>query len=194
MSINSLTNAALARRRDVFPSNRAPNGVAEIAQAASGLPRASSRSAPEGAGQPGSTEGSADSSQTALNLLFGYIPTEIVTCYVATITAFGNINSAGLWRIFYITLCITPMTVLVIYAVKLKKLGLSPPRPLNPKTWPMWEMIAATLAFTAWAFGLPQSPFKDLPWYNGGFASLVLVLASTLLGLIAPLFQQPIKT
>lgn len=196
VSINSLTNAALARRADVVPISRVPSGVSEIAHAAASIPRVASASAPAGEGQSSQAQESADSTQTALHMLTGYIPTEVITLYVAAMTATSNqtTQAAGAtWTCFWIALCLTPATVLIVFAAKLRNLGLTLPQAFNPKTWPVWEMIAATIAFSAWAFGLPKSPFTALSWYNSGIASLSLVLASTLLGLVSPLFQQPIK-
>jgi hypothetical protein len=196
VSINSLTNAALARRTDVFPINRVPAGVAEIAHAAASNPRVTSASASVLEGQATSTRESADSTQTALHILIDYIPTEVITIYVAAITASAsqpNQSTDIAWTFFWIALFMTPVTVLFIFAAKLRNMGLSLPQAFNPKKWPLWEMIAATISFSAWAIGLPKSPFASLSWYNAGIASLCLMLVSTLLGLIAPIFQQPIK-
>ncbi|HJZ47488.1 MAG TPA: hypothetical protein VKE41_10000 [Roseiflexaceae bacterium] len=65
--------------------------------------------------------------------------------------------------------------------------------PLLPWTWPVWEMLAGTIAFVAWAFALPTTPFSTLGWYSPGLAGVVVTIASTLLGLLAPLFQRPLK-
>jgi hypothetical protein len=196
VSINSLTNSALARRTDVFPINRVPSGVAEIAHAAACIPRGASASAPVLERQATSAPESADSTQTALHVLIDYIPTEVITLYVAAMTASANQANQSTdtaWTIFWLALFVTPATVLVIFAAKLRNMGLSVPQAFNPKQWPLWEMVAATISFSAWAFGLPKSPFASLTWYNAGIASLSLLLVSTLLGLIAPIFQQTIK-
>jgi hypothetical protein len=80
----------------------------------------------------------------------------------------------------------------VVYATKLKAAG----KPL-PTTWaslPVWEMTAALLSFAAWAFALPNAPFSRYPWYSPPIAGFVVLLASTVLGLLAPLFQNPLGT
>ena len=131
-----------------------------------------------------------------MHVLIDYIPTEVITLYVAAMTASANQANQSTdtaWTIFWLALFVTPATVLVIFAAKLRNMGLSVPQAFNPKKWPLWEMVAATISFSAWAFGLPKSPFASLTWYNAGIASLSLLLVSTLLGLIAPIFQQPIK-
>jgi hypothetical protein len=80
----------------------------------------------------------------------------------------------------------------VVYASKLKAAG--KPLPTTYDTWPVWEMIAALLSFYAWAFALPQTPFREFSWYSPALASLAVLLASAVLGLLAPLFQRPLGT
>jgi hypothetical protein len=56
-------------------------------------------------------------------------------------------------------------------------------------------MFAATFAFCAWAFALPNTPFQVFAsWYSAGLAGISVLLASTVLGLLAPLFQRPLGT
>jgi hypothetical protein len=75
-----------------------------------------------------------------------------------------------------------------VYATKL--IAAAKPMPAGYDTWPVWEMIAATVAFFAWAFGMPQSPFRALPWYSAPLAAFAILFASVVLGLIGPLFQR----
>jgi hypothetical protein len=85
MSINALTNAALARRHDFAPVSSVPRNLTEIAHAA-GTP-------PEPAGGPASP---ANGSNTALQTLTTYIPTEVLTLYVSAIAAVGPLTVNGL--------------------------------------------------------------------------------------------------
>jgi hypothetical protein len=78
MSINALANAAAARRPDFFPRGKAPAGLREIAEAAR-TPAMAEPQAPDRA-EPRSSSAQID---TALHVLFGYIPTEVLTLYVA---------------------------------------------------------------------------------------------------------------
>src|SRR4051812_43836677 len=103
MSINGLANAAAARRSDMAPLNTTPRGFREIAKAA--------RTPPKGSPAPGEKSGTApeDSSaqvDTALNVLFGYIPVEVITLYVAAVAAIQQpeIVTASEWRAFWIFL------------------------------------------------------------------------------------------
>jgi hypothetical protein len=64
-------------------------------------------------------------------------------------------------------------------------------------TWsdtPLWEMIASTIAFAAWASALPGSPFRAFgSVYNAAVAGFVVIFTSAALGLISPLFQNPLS-
>jgi hypothetical protein len=194
MSINALANAAAARRTDVGAPTT-PTGVAEIAAAAATPPDQAPAQKPQASGF-----------NTALNVLFGYIPTEIVTLYVAVVAAIqpptaaagaaGAASSAAAietqWIAFWCFAVITPVAVWVVYANKLKAAG--KPLPLTWSTLPVWEMVAALIAFLAWAFALPNSPFRSFEaWYSPALASLAVLFTSTVLGLLAPLFQQELR-
>ncbi len=60
--------------------------------------------------------------------------------------------------------------------------------------WPVWEMMAATLAYAAWAFALPSTPFTQFTWYSPGLAGALVPVVSTVLGSVAPLFQRQLAT
>lgn len=207
MSINSLTNAATARRSDFAPLGRVPNGLSEIASAAAGAPAAETDGA-----KPADGATAANGVNTAMQVLFGYIPTEVLTLYVAVVAAIhpspvaGSAGTAGAgvvaqvaqgtkvmpsdWITFWIFLVSTPIIFWVVYAAKLK--SARKPIPLAFSTWPLWEMFAATLAYFAWAFALPSTPFHEETWYSAGLAGVAVLIASTILGLLAPLFQRPL--
>ncbi len=136
---------------------------------------------------------------TALNVLFGYIPTEVLTLYVAVLAAIGgpekqkpgNVPQA-MWVTYWIFLFVTPIVVWLVYGAKLT--AAQKPIPLAFRTWPFWEMFAATVAYCAWAFALPNTPFADYSWYSSGLAGLAVLVASTVLGLLAPFLQRPLGT
>ena len=199
MSISALANAAAARRPDIG-TNTVPDGMAEIAAASATPPDQAKGQAP------------ASGTNTALNVLFGYIPIEVVTLYVAvqaalqpptptagmTITpqaaaAALQASQSAQWIAFWCFFVATPLVVWVIFASKIRDAG--KPLPSTFDTWPVWEMFAATFAFCAWAFALPNTPFQAFAsWYSAGLAGISVLLASTVLGLLAPLFQRPLGT
>jgi hypothetical protein len=188
MSINSMANAATARRPDFPPYNSVPKGISEIA-AASGAPQPQQSAALPGQETTALARQSATTVNTALNLLFGYIPTEIITLYVAVLAATHQPNGVTLteWVAFWFFLGATPIVVWLVYGAKLK--AAEKPLPVAPRTWPMWEMIAATVAYCAWAFALPETPFSRFGWYSAALSGMAVLVTSTFLGLLAPLFQ-----
>jgi hypothetical protein len=178
MSINSMTNAALARRPDYPPLDRQPQTAAERAEAASQEP----------------TQENIVS--TALKTLTTYVPTETLTLYIALVAALQPITNnstpsfTSRWIAFGLFLVFTPLAVWITFATKIasdqKQL------PLHPRYWPKWEMGAGTLAFIAWAVGLPDTPFAEFTWYSASIAGFVVLITSTLLGMVAGLFQRPL--
>lgn len=187
MSMISMANAAAARRPDILPLNLVPFGLDGIAKAATTTPTAAPAPAPGGAPAQG-----ASSMDTAFNVLFGYIPGEVLTLYVAVLAAIHQPNgiSSAMWTTFWCFLVATPVVQWLLYAAKVK--AAQSALPLKPGTWPLWEMFAATLAFCAWAFALPNNPFTAFQWYSAALSGVVVLVASTVLGLIAPFFQRPL--
>ena len=53
---------------------------------------------------------------------------------------------------------------------------------------------AAALAYMTWAFALPDSPFTEYGWYSSAVSSLAMLLVSTILRMIAPLFRKELTT
>ncbi len=139
---------------------------------------------------------------SALSAITTYIPTEILTLYVGAraaltqtvspvIGAAQNITSAAQnpseWMAFGLATGVTPLVVWIVYAAKLR--AANSPLPLRPTTWPVWEMFAATTAFAVWATALPNSPFSYFAnWYSPAIAGLAVLVVSTMLGLVAPIF------
>lgn len=185
MSLNSLANAAIARRSDFEPAGRAPGTYAEIASAAAATNVPLAAPAPANAAAPAPAATSVD---TTMNVLTGYIPAEILTGYVAVLAALNG--SPKLikveWIAFWVFLVATPVVLWIVYATKAK--GAGKPLPVSYSSWPLWEMAASTIAFLAWAFALPNNPFTTLDWYSASIAALVVLVASSVLGLLAPLF------
>lgn len=179
MSINSTANAAVARLPDYAPLNRQPQTAAERAEAAS------------------RDQTSENTVSTALRTLTTYVPTETLTLYVALVAALQpaanatNQTTTGNWIAFWLFLFFTPLAVWVTFATKLAsdKKNL----PLRLRYWPKWEMIASTLAYVAWAIGLPDSPFAEFTWYSSSVAGFAVLVTSTILGMVAGLFQRPIE-
>jgi hypothetical protein len=188
MSISSLSNAAAARRSDFQKFDPAPKGISEIAAASAEHPADNSNNIP-------AVSKGANSVNTALNVLFGYIPTEVLTLYVAVLSVLtqSNKESSGNtgWILFLCFLVATPIIVWLAYGAKVK--AANKPIPLTFKAWPIWEMFAATLAYFAWVLALPNNPFINNSWYSPGVAGIAVLIVSTVLGLLAPFFQYKLE-
>jgi len=118
MSINALTNAAVARRPDFQPVDAVPATLAEIASAAASVPmpvalpsgaRPATVAAPKVSVAPAAGSGP----NTALQTLTTYIPTEVLTLYVSAIAALGPLTitvgthdlQVGRWLPFWCFFC-----------------------------------------------------------------------------------------
>jgi hypothetical protein len=176
-----MASVAYARRADVnipqvAPVDMAPKSLNQIELATAGTPD------------------SQNAVTTALKVIVTYIPTEVLTVYVAILGVLQIPNRTSyrpLWVTFYCFLAVTPLVVWLVYTAKVIAAGKN--LPLLPNEWPLWEMFAATVAYAAWAFALPESPFKyTYDWYSAGVAGVVVLIISTLLGLLAPIFQHPL--
>ena len=178
MSISSMTNVAFSRRVDVETPEPVPTSNSSIVAAAGGTIQTQ-----QGVGG-------------ALQVIMTYLPTEIVALYTSVSTAIdreGNASTAfsAHWLAFYICLLMTPATVWLMYAGRVRLADR--PLPLSWRRWPIWEMTASTLAFAAWAYSMPGSPFEGLPgFYSRGVAAVVLPTTATFIALLAPILQKPL--
>jgi hypothetical protein len=190
MSINAMANAAAARRPDFFPLNKTPQTLGEIAIAATTSPG----DEPKKPSTNGGSSGASTQIDTALHVLFGYIPTEVLTLYVAILAAVQRPNqvTSADWIAFWSFLAATPIVVWLVYGAKIKAANKA--LPLAFGAWPVWEMLAATVAYCAWAFALPNTPFSAYSWYSSALSGVAVLVASTCLGLLAPFFQSALKT
>ena len=126
----------------------------------------------------------------ALNALVGYIPTEVITLYVAALSAQAALHAAfnaiDAATILWFFVALTPVLLLLIYLSKVAATGDALP---GPKQWPWWKMCAATIAFFVWALAVPGNPYlKDAA---AAIAGLGAMLVSTLLNILTPIFERP---
>lgn len=177
MSIASMTEIAFQSRTDVEPLKFVPKTLSEIAGAAGG------KTTPE------------NQVNTAIRTLTTYIPTEILMLYVAVLAALQpsakEAAATSSWATFWCFLIATPLVTWIVYVGKVKTSG--KPFPWAPLKWPLWEMAAGAIAYVAWAFALPTTPFSSLAWYSAALAGIMVLITSTILGLLAPLFARALK-
>lgn len=144
---------------------------------------------PEGArGGPAGVE--TDNAFTAaMKAVTTYIPTDVLTLYVAGSAVFLNATSTEsndydkAWAIFLGGLIATPLVNALVFMAKLRSAGIAIPR--QPRQWPIWESMAAMIAFIFWAAALPATPFSEFGWYDAAFAGFLLGVVSLFLGLIS---------
>lgn len=166
MSISSMTNVALDRKVPKAPGgDRTLEGLDRTAAAQHGA-----------AGEQGAVT-------KALDVVMAYIPTEILTLYVAVTAAMTSKTAELKQTLFYVFLVATPIVVWTIFAGKFRPIQKR--LPLSPSEWPKWEMAAAAIAFIAWALALPEPPFT----IDSGLASIGVLVVSVVLGLAALVFK-----
>jgi hypothetical protein len=183
MSINSMTNDELRRRVDFRRQAVIQSPVAKDLSAP--VPPATARAATEVAVQDNPVN-------NTVNALVKYIPTEVVTLYVAAASSTQAVRSAvpsfdG--RITYWAFAVmTPIILLLVYASKRASSGLITLPPASQ--WPWWKMGAATVAFMVWGLAVPGNPYitGDAGAVMAGFGAIII---STLLSLLEPIFERP---
>ena len=126
---------------------------------------------------------------SAFDQIARYIPSEVLTVYVALIGAMKEANASKDAKLngFWVTFALVPVVVWCIFAAKMRANAL--PLPLNPKSWPFWKMIAALVAFTAWAYALPAGPFAECSWYQPAYSQVALLGTTAALALLGGLFD-----
>ena len=185
MSATSMANVAIYRGTAAAQSGTGPGGVTAIARAA------------EGAGAPGAAAPPDNAFTAAMKAVTTYIPTEVLTLYIAGAAIYLNTDGTEqgvdydrAWLIFFGALIATPLVNALVFAAKLRSAGVAMPR--DVRQWPVWESIAATIAFVAVAATLPDTPFEDRSWYDRAFAGFLLGVVSLFLGLISSIIT-PIR-
>jgi hypothetical protein len=181
MSINSITNDELRRWHS---SQQQP--------VSKGLELAAPN---EASARRIATEMSIQDNQVAvtLNALVKYIPTEIVTLYVAASSTTQSLRTAMPYidarMLYWGFTALTPVLLILMYASKRATDGL----PVFPKAreMPWWKLTAATVAFMVWALAVPGNPYVV---GDGApiIASFGAIIISTLLSLLEPIFERPL--
>lgn len=128
------------------------------------------------AGGSGSGEGD------QLARLTRYIPTEAITLYVALLGVVGVAGASytGRWVAFALFVILTPTIAYVDWRIASRRYLRSEAG--IQRLLLRFNLGAATIAFAAWAFSLPASPFNEFGWYDpkwGGFVALAASIALT---------------
>jgi hypothetical protein len=124
-----------------------------------------------------------------INQLTRFIPTETIVLYVAYLAALGALivppgqdscqaSFTGRW------------TGVIAFAAAsaLLALGLTYGKGLRagqPFKWPIFEMIVAPIAFCAWAFSLPDTPFMDICSYSTAWGAFIVLATTVSIAVVA---------
>jgi hypothetical protein len=169
MSINTMNEGVLAGRRK----------------------RALDTAGLQGAPAPAAA-GAAAAEPGVLSTLTRYIPTEVITLYVAFlgVATVTNGDYSPRWWGFAIFVVLTVLAVILDWVAKQRKL----PKPEKSGV-PLVSTAAAAIAFAAWGFALPGSPFEELSWYDSKWAGFIALVVSIALGWLmaafGPLEEKP---
>jgi len=185
MSINAMANAAAARRLDMAPVGIVPNGLEEIARAAATTP--TSADLPPAPGQPPAAAAGQSASQidTALHVLFGYIPTEILTLYVAVLAAIHQpeeVTGAD-WNAFWLFLIATPSWFGWCTGPRSKPPGRRCPWLRKPGPLGDVRRHRSLLRLGA---GPAEYALCRVFVYSSALSGVIVLVTSTFLGLLAP--------
>ena len=130
-------------------------------------------------------------SSAAFEALARYIPTEIVTLYIAAASAMAALKEVipaiNVTNTYWFFVFITPFVFLVVLGGK---------RVANNETpWPgfgnlpLWKLFAATIAFAVWALAVPTNPYLTGA-AGGAIAAFFATFVSVLLSMFAPIFEK----
>ena len=180
-----MADMAFARRKDVGRSDEGLPNLDRVAE------------------ERGQKPETATTASSAVAAIAAYIPTEVLTVYVAVLATFGVTASAGGGSsgtealattastplvLYVVFLMLAPVVVWGLYAAKAKQAGRPLPKSLS--AWPKWEMFAGAVAYGIWAAALPASPLGAFEWFNQAAAGVTALIVSMLLGVFAPLFAS----
>lgn len=126
----------------------------------------------------------------SLNLLVKYIPTEVITLYVATLSAtpalqelIPGVQTRDIYWAFTI---VTPMLLFLVYVNKRATSGMTPVPEM--REWPWWKLGAATVAFMVWALAVPGNPYV-----SGETAAVIAALGAVFISMILNLLEPIVE-
>jgi hypothetical protein len=124
-------------------------------------------------------EASTRSSQV-LSSLASYVPAEAIAAYLI-ILPFVDPSGKGWTGHWILAASITLLAI--IYAVGYRYLA-SKQQTRGGFTFPWVPAIVTILAFAAWVFAIPDSPFNDLDWYTVQLGGAAGTVAATLIAFV----------
>lgn len=121
-----------------------------------------------------------------------YIPSEAIAIYVAVLALFSPLtpSSGGhvwqldfrsRWWLFGLSLVFTAALTWLIYLGKRRQAGTRGPG----RDLPIFELSVAVVAMAVWACALPDSPLLDFEFWDTKDASVLLLVATALIPVVA---------
>jgi len=124
---------------------------------------------------------------SAMTAITAYIPTEILTIYIAGVGIFSiESGKVAAWVFFIACVIATPAINFAVFEAKRRAAKL--PRPTSAQGWPIWESTAATIAFVFYAAAIKQGSFSDAEWYSVEMAGFLVIIVTAALGLGSSFF------
>lgn len=121
--------------------------------------------------------------ETAINALVKYIPTEVVTLYIACVSALPAVKSdfseVTAVRMYWVFVALTPVFFILVYYNQLAVANQPFPK---LSQWPWWRIVASTIAFSVWALAVPNDFFSTNT--AGVLSGIGAAFVSTMLSLI----------
>ena len=128
-----------------------------------------------------------------VNQLVAFIPTEIITLWVALIAVLNDPKAPTGKKLchadwsthWYCAIGFAVLASLLVLGLAYRKF--KDTEGIDFK-WPVFQMLAAPIAFMAWAISLPEGPLRSACWYSeeaGAFIVTVATVAITTVGYIA---------
>jgi hypothetical protein len=130
--------------------------------------------------------------ESGLEKLTQWIPSEVITIYIALLGIFAPDKAAGKWIVFAIGAGAVPAFVLLNAALVNKRGAAqwaeehhagSPPRLAHKRI--AWLTLLAGVSYLVWTFALPATPFLDLTHQATRIGGALVVVVSVVMPKVA---------
>lgn len=132
---------------------------------------------------------SARAIESAVTALVRYIPTEIITLYIAAVSVAPALNEAVHFltprALYWSFVLLTPIMFMIVF---LNRLAIERQKFPGLRQFPWWKLMSSTAAFAVWALAVPNNPYIDTVAASAA-AGLAALLASTILTLLEPIVE-----
>jgi hypothetical protein len=132
-----------------------------------------------------------DAVTNALSVLIKFIPTEVITLYIATLAVLPLLQEQwsfiSKYGVYFFYVGLAPILLFAIYIGKRKTAGGLRLLPTTRKEWPIWKMVASAIAFSVWALAVPENGLLEGD-VGGATGAFLAVFISTLLSIADPIF------